>query len=93
MKKTGIRLAAVVLAGTIGMGSASAKPGGCLKYGAVGGVGGHFAHHHAILGAAGGCAVGMYRRHKYNKAQRIRMREERQMRREQQNGGAYSTSH
>ena len=48
-------------------GMAQAEPGGCLKYGAVGAVGGHLAHHHAVLGAAGGCAVGMYKRHEYKK--------------------------
>ena len=47
--------------------TAQAEPGGCLKYGAVGAVGGHLAHHHAVLGAAGGCAVGMYKRHEYRK--------------------------
>ena len=46
---------------------AQAEPGGCLKYGAVGAVGGHVAGHHAVLGAAGGCAVGMYKRHEYKK--------------------------
>ncbi len=41
------------------------KPrGGCLKYGAAGAVGGHFAHHHAVLGALGGCAVGAYVKHR-----------------------------
>lgn len=48
---------------------AQAEPGGCLKYGAAGAVGGHFVHHHAILGAAGGCAVGMMRRHAYRRDQ------------------------
>jgi hypothetical protein len=47
---------------------AQAEPGGCLKYGAVGAVGGHLAGHHAVLGAAGGCALGMYKRHEYKKA-------------------------
>jgi hypothetical protein len=93
MKRIGIGLAAALLASTIGIGSASAKPGGCLKYGAAGAVGGHFVHHHAVLGAMGGCAVGMYRRHKYNKAERAHTREERQMQREQRSGGAYSASH
>jgi hypothetical protein len=92
MKQVGFKLAAVLLVGTIGMGSASAEPGGCLKYGAAGAVGGHFVHHHAILGAAGGCAVGMYRRHEYKKARRLKMRQEREMQREQRNGGAYSPS-
>ncbi len=48
---------------------ASAEPGGCLKYGAAGAVGGHLAHH-GVLGAAGGCATGMYMRHRYRKQQR-----------------------
>lgn len=37
-------------------GLASAK--GCLKGAAVGGVGGHVAGHHGLLGAVAGCAVG-----------------------------------
>ena len=92
MKQIGFSLIAALLASTIGMGSASAKPGGCLKYGAVGAVGGHFAHHHAVLGAAGGCAVGVYRRHEYKKHERLKLRHEREMRREQRSNGAYSPS-
>lgn len=46
---------------------AEAEPGGCLKYGAAGAVGGHVANHHGVLGALGGCATGMYVRHKYRK--------------------------
>ncbi|AOX15803.1 hypothetical protein [Kozakia baliensis] len=57
-------LAAAPMAGT-----AMAEPGGCLKYGAVGAVGGHMAHH-GVLGAAGGCATGMVRRHEYRKGLR-----------------------
>lgn len=72
-----MRLASVaILAATIGAGSAMAEPGGCLKYGAVGAVGGHVAGHHAVLGAAGGCAVGMYKRHEYRKHQRELAREQ-----------------
>lgn len=52
-----------LLAATAGAGTAQAEAGGCLKYGAVGAVGGHVAHH-GILGAAGGCATGMWVRHK-----------------------------
>ncbi len=70
--------AASLLAATVGAGSAMAEPGGCLKYGAVGAVGGHVAHHHAVLGAAGGCAVGMYRRHEYRKQQRAEAEAQRQ---------------
>jgi hypothetical protein len=54
-------------------GAAQAEPGGCLKYGAVGAVGGHVAGHHAVLGAAGGCALGMYKRHEYKKHMREQM--------------------
>ena len=44
---------------------ASAK--GCLKGAAVGGVGGHVAGGHGVLGAAAGCAVG---RHMANKKEK-----------------------
>ena len=54
-------LAAITCATT-----AHAEPGGCLKYGAVGAVGGHVAGH-GVLGAAAGCATGMYKRHEYRK--------------------------
>lgn len=60
---------ALLLAGAALATPALAEPGGCLKYGAVGAVGGHLAHH-GVLGAAGGCAVGMYKRHEYRKHQR-----------------------
>lgn len=49
------------------MPSAQAEPGGCLKYGAAGAVGGHLVHHHAVIGGVGGCAAGMWRRHEYRK--------------------------
>ncbi|GBR53953.1 hypothetical protein AA106555_1502 [Neokomagataea thailandica NBRC 106555] len=45
---------------------ALAEPGGCLKYGAAGAVGGHFVKH-GVLGAVGGCVAGMYTRHEYRK--------------------------
>lgn len=68
------RIALLLCAGLAGASaavspSASAEPGGCLKYGAVGGVGGHLAHH-GVLGAVGGCATGMYVRHEYRKEAR-----------------------
>ena len=72
--KTRIGLAAA-MAVSLGAGSAMAEPGGCLKYGAVGAVGGHLAHH-GVMGAAGGCAVGMYKRHEYRKQQRELAREQ-----------------
>ncbi len=42
---------------------AKAETGGCLKYGAAGAVAGHLAGH-GVMGAVGGCAAGMYTRHK-----------------------------
>ena len=69
-----MRFLAFVAAAAIGLGGvtnlAQAEPGGCLKYGAAGAVAGHLAGHHAVLGAAGGCAVGMYKRHEYKKHMR-----------------------
>lgn len=46
---------------------ASAK--GCLKGAAIGGVGGHVAGGHGILGAAAGCAVGRHMANKKEKQQ------------------------
>ncbi|CUW46016.1 hypothetical protein GHA01_00560 [Novacetimonas hansenii] len=61
-------LATTLVGGTVAV--AHAEPGGCLKYGAVGAVGGHVANHHTVAGAVGGCAVGMYKRHEYRKGLR-----------------------
>ena len=63
-KTTTLALTAILTAATLA--PALAEPGGCLKYGAAGAVGGHLAHH-GVLGAAGGCAAGMYVRHKFRK--------------------------
>ncbi|AQS91027.1 MULTISPECIES: hypothetical protein [Gluconobacter] len=52
--------------------TAQAEPGGCLKYGAAGAVGGHVANHHGVLGAMGGCVTGMYVRHRYRKEARAK---------------------
>ena len=65
--KISMTIVAALLVGT--MAPARAEPGGCLKYGAVGAVGGHVAHH-GVLGAVGGCATGMYVRHRYRKEAR-----------------------
>ena len=61
----------VIAAATLAVmaGSAAAEPGGCLKYGAGGAAAGHFVGSgHAVLGAAGGCAAGAYKRHESRKA-------------------------
>jgi hypothetical protein len=47
--------------------TASAK--GCLKGAAVGGIGGHIAGHHGLIGAAAGCAVGHHMANKAAKQQ------------------------
>ncbi len=57
-------MAVMLTAGSVSV--AQAEPGGCVKYGAAGAVGGHVAHH-GVLGALGGCVTGMYVRHKYRK--------------------------
>ncbi len=61
-----ILIAAGALALTLG-GLAPAEAAGCLKGAAVGGVAGHVAGHHGVLGAAAGCVVG---RHNANKSAR-----------------------
>ncbi|BAU37529.1 hypothetical protein APT_00447 [Acetobacter pasteurianus NBRC 101655] len=63
---------ATIMAATIGTAANASEPGGCLKYGAAGAVGGHMANHHGVLGAAAGCAAGMYRRHEYRKEARAK---------------------
>ncbi|MFT9418762.1 MAG: hypothetical protein ABF584_09590 [Acetobacter sp.] len=60
---------ASLMAATVGATIVRAEPGGCLKYGAAGAVGGHLADH-TMLGATAGCVTGMYRRHEYRKEAR-----------------------
>ena len=64
-------LAIVALLTAAPLAGAEAEPGGCLKYGAAGAVGGHVAHH-GVLGAVGGCAAGMYVRHRFRKEARAK---------------------
>jgi hypothetical protein len=47
----------------------SVEAKGCLKGAAVGGVAGHFAGHHGVLGAAAGCVVGRHEANKRDKMQ------------------------
>lgn len=71
MKKClSLSLVAVLAIGSVPL--AHAEPGGCIKYGAAGAVGGHVANHHGVLGAFGGCVTGMYVRHKYRKEARMK---------------------
>ncbi|WP_158745740.1 hypothetical protein [Acidisphaera sp. L21] len=55
--KTFAALAILVAAGSVAL-PHDAGAVGCLSGAAVGGVAGHYAGHHGILGAAAGCAVG-----------------------------------
>jgi len=56
---------AVLLALALGAGAADAK--GCLEGAAVGGVAGHVAGDHGLIGAAGGCAIGHHEAAKKDK--------------------------
>lgn len=61
-----IKMFAVLLAATT-LFAAEASAKGCLKGAAVGGVAGHFAGKHSLIGAGVGCAIG---RHRANKKDR-----------------------
>lgn len=68
MKFTRVLLALAVPATLMSANPALAK--GCLRGAAAGVVAGHFAHHHALLGAMGGCAAGhIYYKHNAKVAQ------------------------
>ena len=47
----------------------NAHAAGCLKGAAVGGVAGHMAGHHGVLGAGAGCAVGHHEASKHEAEQ------------------------
>ena len=68
-KKPALAILGLLAAGALA--PAHAEPGGCLKYGTAGAVGGHLAHH-GVLGAAGGCVTGMYVRHAHRKEARAK---------------------
>jgi hypothetical protein len=61
----------------------SAEAKGCLKDAAVGGVAGHVAGHHGVLGAAAGCVIG---RHEANKRDRMQSNQADQPNRELRKG-------
>ena len=63
MRRIMIALAASGLLVSVG----SAQAAGCLKGAAVGGVAGHFAGHHGVLGAVAGCAIGHHQASKAKK--------------------------
>ena len=59
-----MKMIAVAVTLLLGASLVPASAAGCLKGAAVGGVAGHVAGHHGLLGAAAGCVVG---RHEANK--------------------------
>ncbi len=61
--KSMIITAAAILA-TVGLSSSPANAEGCVKGAVIGGVAGHFAAHHGLLGAGAGCLIG---RHEANR--------------------------
>jgi hypothetical protein len=65
---------AVALVLAAGLAPTPAQAAGCLKGAAIGGVAGHFAGHHGLLGAGAGCIVG---RHEANKHARERAEQNR----------------
>ena len=68
--KTRILTAALLM--SLASMSQLANAAGCLKGAAVGGVGGHFAGHHGLLGAAAGCAIGRHQANKHARANAAR---------------------
>jgi hypothetical protein len=68
-----MKIATIALTVSLAMGAGaamapSAQAVGCLSGAAVGGVAGHMAGHHAVLGAIGGCAVGHHMKNKQKRA-------------------------
>jgi hypothetical protein len=66
--------AALALALAAWLTPAPSQAAGCLKGAAIGGVAGHFAGHHGLLGAGAGCIIG---RHEANKRARERAEQDR----------------
>jgi hypothetical protein len=54
---------------TAGLMSSAANAAGCLKGAAVGGVAGHFAGNHGVLGAGAGCVIGHHEASKHARQQ------------------------
>jgi hypothetical protein len=66
--------AALALALAACLTPAPSQAAGCLKGAAIGGMAGHFAGHHGLLGAGAGCIIG---RHEANKRARERAEQDR----------------
>ena len=68
-----IFVAAALVASLAFTGAAEAR--GCLKGAAVGGIAGHYWHHHAVLGAIAGCAIGHHMAVKKEREDKARQQE------------------
>jgi uncharacterized protein YcfJ len=64
-----IRLSTLALVTVLACAPQFASAKGCLKGAAVGGVGGHLAGGHGVVGAAAGCVVGRHIANKKEKQQ------------------------
>jgi hypothetical protein len=73
MKSILIPAALVLALAATGMTPGQVQAAGCLKGAAVGGVAGHLAGHHGVLGAGAGCIIG---RHEANKHVRERVEQD-----------------
>jgi hypothetical protein len=71
MKAILVPAAFAIAATALLLSSPPAAAKGCLKGAAIGGVAGHFAGHHGVLGAGAGCIIG---HHEANKQARERDR-------------------
>jgi hypothetical protein len=58
---------ALAIASSLLFGTSAVYAKGCLEGAAVGGVAGHVAGKHGVVGAAGGCAIGHHEANKKDK--------------------------
>jgi hypothetical protein len=72
MKRAMMLALPLVVAGLAG---SPAYAAGCLKGAAIGGIGGHFLGHHALIGAGVGCLIGHHEAAKHAR-ERARMQEQ-----------------
>lgn len=63
--------AALAFVLTTGVSFAPAQAAGCLKGAAVGGVAGHVAGNHGVLGAGAGCVIGHHEANKHAHQQQM----------------------
>ena len=77
------------LALAMGWIAAPAQAAGCLKGAAVGGIAGHYAGHHGVLGAGAGCVIG---HHEATKHARERAQQQQQDSRREFRGDSRSVA-